>query len=190
MKTKWYAIVDDENDNDWGYGSFDFDEAVQMAKTNGCEIVLTIQGEWKNEESESAIDPICVGEYKLYITRYLVQEHKVEARRKSYGNGYTWEESFCDPSNYDVFETYEEAKQYYDQVAAGLRADWWIEARTGGSFLRMRNYGFRATLEKCVYDNDEFAVWGTEGDYLEYDVLESAQYTGDDYDAEQEAEQE
>lgn len=26
----WYAVMYDEEDTDWGYGSFDYDEAVEM----------------------------------------------------------------------------------------------------------------------------------------------------------------
>lgn len=26
----WYAVMYDEEDTDWGYGSFDYDEAVNM----------------------------------------------------------------------------------------------------------------------------------------------------------------
>ena len=37
MKTKiWYAITDLQNeDNDWGYGSYDYDTAVEMLKERG-----------------------------------------------------------------------------------------------------------------------------------------------------------
>ena len=37
MKTKiWYAISDLQNeDNDWGYGSYDYDTAVEMLKERG-----------------------------------------------------------------------------------------------------------------------------------------------------------
>ena len=37
MKTKiWYAITDLQNeDNDWGYGSYDYDTAVEILKEIG-----------------------------------------------------------------------------------------------------------------------------------------------------------
>ena len=37
METKyWYAITDLQNeDNDWGYGSYDYDTAVEMLKERG-----------------------------------------------------------------------------------------------------------------------------------------------------------
>ena len=37
METKyWYAITDLQNeDNDWGYGSYDYDTAVEMLKEIG-----------------------------------------------------------------------------------------------------------------------------------------------------------
>jgi len=28
---KWYAVIKDNEDNDWGYGSYDYDEAVETA---------------------------------------------------------------------------------------------------------------------------------------------------------------
>lgn len=31
-KKYWYAVLTDEEDNDWGYGSFDLDEAKEMVK--------------------------------------------------------------------------------------------------------------------------------------------------------------
>ena len=37
MKTKiWYAITDLQNeDNDWSYGSYDYDTAIEMLKERG-----------------------------------------------------------------------------------------------------------------------------------------------------------
>ena len=37
MNTKiWYAITDLQNeDNDWGYGSYDYDTAIEMLKERG-----------------------------------------------------------------------------------------------------------------------------------------------------------
>lgn len=50
---KWYAVEMDRDDNDWGTGSYDFDEAVKMAKRMGAEIIAVI---------EMGDDPICVEE--------------------------------------------------------------------------------------------------------------------------------
>ena len=41
----WYAILTDREDNDWGCGSFDYDEAVEMAKFRDCTIIAVIDGE-------------------------------------------------------------------------------------------------------------------------------------------------
>ncbi len=52
---KWYAVMRDRSDDDWGYGSYDLEEAKQMLK--------------KEEDSEAYIaviemgsDPICAEE--------------------------------------------------------------------------------------------------------------------------------
>ena len=34
MKKYWFAVEMDEEDGDWGTGSFDWNEAVEMAKKN------------------------------------------------------------------------------------------------------------------------------------------------------------
>lgn len=41
----WYAVQADREDNDWGTGSFDYDEAVEMAKYRDCTIIAVIDGE-------------------------------------------------------------------------------------------------------------------------------------------------
>ena len=51
---KWYAVMRDQDDNDWGYGSENYEEALQMVQQylpNGY-IAVIEQGE----------DPICVEE--------------------------------------------------------------------------------------------------------------------------------
>lgn len=42
MKT-WYAVQMDGTDNDWGTGSFDYNEAVKMAREDGAEIIAVVQ---------------------------------------------------------------------------------------------------------------------------------------------------
>jgi translation initiation factor IF-3 len=54
-KKLWYAIEKDEDDNDWGTGSFDYDEAVKMAHDQNCTIIAVI---------EDGDDPICVDEIR------------------------------------------------------------------------------------------------------------------------------
>lgn len=55
MKT-WYAVQRDNEDNDWGYGSYDYDEAVQMLKDQ----------DWQDGKiaviEESECDSLCVEE--------------------------------------------------------------------------------------------------------------------------------
>ena len=52
METKiWYAITDLQNeDNDWGYGSYDYDTAVEMLKEIGHGEISVIA---LNEDPES-----------------------------------------------------------------------------------------------------------------------------------------
>ena len=62
MKKNWYAVLDDGSDNDWGFGSFDWNEAVKMAKECGCEQIAEIDGGY-DEDGNDTEDPICVAEY-------------------------------------------------------------------------------------------------------------------------------
>ena len=59
----WYAIETDEDDNDWGTGSFDWDEAVEMAKSYGCKFIAKIDGGY-DEQGHEHTDPICVALYE------------------------------------------------------------------------------------------------------------------------------
>ena len=59
----WYAIETDEDDNDWGTGSFDWDEAVEMAKSYGCKFIAKIDGGY-DEQGHETTDPICVSLYE------------------------------------------------------------------------------------------------------------------------------
>lgn len=61
-KKNWYAVLNDRDDNDWGTGSFDWTEAVAMAKARGCELIAEIDGGY-NEDGHATTDPICVAEY-------------------------------------------------------------------------------------------------------------------------------
>lgn len=42
----WYAVQKDEDDNDWGHGSYDYAEAVQMAKDLECRFIAVIDERW------------------------------------------------------------------------------------------------------------------------------------------------
>lgn len=63
MSKLWYAALRDSEDNDWGTGSFDFDEAVAMAKEYGAEsLIVAVDGNY-DEDGNAASDEIAVAEY-------------------------------------------------------------------------------------------------------------------------------
>ena len=54
----WYAVMRDNDDNDWGSGSYDYDEAVEMVQKyipDGGYIAVIEEGS----------DPICVEEIRF-----------------------------------------------------------------------------------------------------------------------------
>lgn len=51
MKKYWYAVLMDEDDNDWGTGSYDLDEAKKMARKYEDGMIAVI---------DEGNDPICV----------------------------------------------------------------------------------------------------------------------------------
>lgn len=53
----WYAYLMDDEDNDWGSGSYDFDKAIDTAVYVGAERIAVI---------EEGSDPVCVGEMYVY----------------------------------------------------------------------------------------------------------------------------
>ncbi len=43
MESKiWYAVMRDREDNDWGYGSFDLEEAKAMARNLGGDAYIVV----------------------------------------------------------------------------------------------------------------------------------------------------
>ena len=50
----WYAVMRDRDDDDWGYGSYNLDEAKQMARNYGDEAYIAVIDEGDN--------PVCVEE--------------------------------------------------------------------------------------------------------------------------------
>lgn len=38
----WYAVELDENDNDWGTGSYDYCEALEIARKQGAKYIALI----------------------------------------------------------------------------------------------------------------------------------------------------
>jgi len=59
----WYAVQRNENDFDWSEGSFDWEEAVTMAKAYPESRIAEINGAY-NDDGEPKTDPICVREYR------------------------------------------------------------------------------------------------------------------------------
>lgn len=60
-KKLWYAVLRDREDNDWGSGSYDYDEAVKMVQpylSDGGYIAVIEEGN----------DPICVDEIYPEVT--------------------------------------------------------------------------------------------------------------------------
>lgn len=64
----WYAILKDEQDNDWGTGSFDKDEAIKMAKRMECKHIATIDANY-DENGNATTDGECVEIEEVEITR-------------------------------------------------------------------------------------------------------------------------
>lgn len=63
-KRNWYAVQRNAEDADWGTGSFDWDEAVEMAKTRGYEQIAEIDGNY-DSNGDATTDEICVAEYHV-----------------------------------------------------------------------------------------------------------------------------
>ena len=59
----WFAVQVNATDDDWSTGSFDFDEAVKMAKARGYEQIAEIAGDYDDNGIPTA-DPICVKVYR------------------------------------------------------------------------------------------------------------------------------
>ena len=57
--TEWYAIQKDKDDNDWGTGSFNKEEAIEMAHKRGYKYIATISGEW-DIDGDPITEGICV----------------------------------------------------------------------------------------------------------------------------------
>ena len=57
VMARWYAVQENREDIDWGYGSYDFEEAKEMLRNypDGLIAVIVI---------EEGVDPVCVEEIK------------------------------------------------------------------------------------------------------------------------------
>lgn len=40
--TRWYAVMENEEDDDWGWGSYNYSEAVEMLHKQGCGLIAFI----------------------------------------------------------------------------------------------------------------------------------------------------
>lgn len=59
----WYAVMMDREDNDWGTGSFDLDEAKAMVLRDypNDGFIAVIDGGY-DEDGNATTDPLCVDE--------------------------------------------------------------------------------------------------------------------------------
>ena len=55
----WYAVLSDDEDNDWGTGSFDRSEAEKMLAKHPYGQIAVIDGDY-DEDGNPTSDPICV----------------------------------------------------------------------------------------------------------------------------------
>lgn len=53
----WYAVMEDDDDTDWGYGSSDKAEALNMVKKYPSGYIAVI---------EDGPDPVCIAEIKNF----------------------------------------------------------------------------------------------------------------------------
>ncbi len=63
MNKLWYAVMRDYEDTDWGTGSFDLEEAKEMARMEESDdaYVVAIDGEY-NDDGDPTTDPVAVWE--------------------------------------------------------------------------------------------------------------------------------
>lgn len=60
----WYAVMMDREDNDWGNGSFDLDEAMAMAAKYPEAYIAVIDANY-DEDGNATSDAVCVEEITL-----------------------------------------------------------------------------------------------------------------------------
>ena len=58
----WYAVLRDREDNDWGTGSFDLDEAKAMVRRLCPDGFIAVIDGGYDEDGNATIDPVCVDE--------------------------------------------------------------------------------------------------------------------------------
>lgn len=72
----WYAVLKDREDADWGYGSYDIDEAFEMAKELGGEAYIAVIRERKGYAAE------CVEELEVELEDNRLNNEAVKAMRQ------------------------------------------------------------------------------------------------------------
>lgn len=66
MKKLWYAVMQNREDNDWGYGSFDKEEAIAMAdKPNYPDAYIAVIDANYDEEGNPTSDGECIEEIEI-----------------------------------------------------------------------------------------------------------------------------
>lgn len=54
---KWYAVQYDRDDNDWGTGSYNLEEAIKMCRENGYKRIAVIDMD--------GAEPVCIDEIEV-----------------------------------------------------------------------------------------------------------------------------
>lgn len=115
MKNTWYAILKDREDNDWGTGSYDKEEAFEKAKTMGAQFLGVI-------ENDECVDLIkifsysiqhCTREYSAKTYEFNHYEGLEEDARDAYIRELLKSDGESDGTDdwKDDFDTVEEAKE-------------------------------------------------------------------------------
>lgn len=58
----WYALQVNEDDNDWGQGTYDMDEAIRIAKERNYYRIAVIDEGIDPFAMEEGNDPLCIRE--------------------------------------------------------------------------------------------------------------------------------
>lgn len=83
---KWYAVVMDKNDNDWGTGAADLREAVKMARGMGAKGIVVV---------EDGPDPVAVDYINVATVSWKVYGADGHRQAQSFGESVTWNFSKC-----------------------------------------------------------------------------------------------
>lgn len=61
-KKLWYAICKNREDSDWGTGSFDWSDAVTMAISNDCSVIVAVDANY-DDAGDPTTDAVAVATY-------------------------------------------------------------------------------------------------------------------------------